>query len=182
MNERIPSSTAAGQPSRPGLRQRLSALLDREVVPVRHKRGAALVVVLLTVAVLTTVVVDFVYSTRVQLHMAANQRDEVRAYFLARSGMDLARLALGFQKQIDTLTGGRMNIQIWQYLDQFMGAFNAARSTCPWQGSICPRCRGSEASKDRSRSASSPRTARSTSARWRTAPPTIAPGSRRSPG
>ena len=114
-----------------GLSARLRALLQREVIPARHRRGAALVVVILTVAILTTVVVDFVYSTRVQLHMAVNQRDEVRAYFLARAGLDLARLALGFQRQIDRLSGGRLNIQIWQYLDQFMGAFNAGRVDLP---------------------------------------------------
>lgn len=133
MNPRTPSPRAQ-RPAPKGWRARLRATLDREVVPVRHKRGAALIVVLLTVAVMTTVVIDFVYSTRVQLHMAANQRDQVRAYFLARSGVDLARLALGFQRQVDTLTGGRMNIQIWQYLDQFMGAFNAARVDLPVAG------------------------------------------------
>ncbi len=110
---------------------RVRRLLDREVVPARHKRGVALVVVLLTVAILTTVVLDFVYETRVQLHMAVNQREEVKAYFLAKSGYELALLAMGFQRQIDRLSGGRLNIQIWQYLDQFMGAFNAARVDLP---------------------------------------------------
>jgi len=119
------------QPASLGLLARFRLLLAREVISARHRRGAALVVVLLTVAIMTTVVVDFVYSTRVQLHMAVNQRDEVRAYFLARSGMDLARMALGFQRQVDQLSGGRLNIQIWQYLDQFMGAFNAARVDLP---------------------------------------------------
>lgn len=107
------------------------ALLLREVIPARHRRGAALVTVLLTIAILTTVIVDFVYQTRVQLHMAVNQRDEVRAYFLARSGLDLARLALSFQRQVDQLSGGSINIQIWQYLNQFMGAFNAGKVDLP---------------------------------------------------
>ncbi|MBM4319205.1 MAG: general secretion pathway protein GspK [Deltaproteobacteria bacterium] len=124
------SLPAAGRSPLRRLAARGHALLRREVVPARHRRGAALVVVLLTIAILTTVIIDFVYQTRVQLHMAVNQRDEVRAYFLARSGMDLARLALGFQRQVSQLGAG-INIQIWQYLNQFMGAFNAGRVDLP---------------------------------------------------
>ncbi len=100
----------------------------------RNSRGAALVVVLLAVAIMTTVVVDFVYNTRVELHMAANIRDEVRAYHLAKGGMDLARLALNLQTQIDNLSksfGMNANIQLWQFVNQFMGAFNAGRIDLP---------------------------------------------------
>ncbi len=39
----------------------------------------------------------------VELRLATNQRDEVRAYFLARSGIGLARLMLRFQKQVDSI-------------------------------------------------------------------------------
>ncbi|MDY0061098.1 MAG: type II secretion system protein GspK [Myxococcota bacterium] len=133
-----PVDPVASAPLAPGPRPatgaaltRLRRLLLREVIPARHRRGAALVVVLLTVAIMTTVIIDFVFQTRVQLHMVVNQRDEVRAYYLAKSGLDLARLALGFQKQVNALSGGNMNIQIWQYLNQFMGAFNAAKVDLP---------------------------------------------------
>ena len=109
----------------------LRALLMHRVIR-RGRRGVALPIVLVVVAVMTTVVVQFVHDTRTNLHMAANVRDEVRAFYNAKAGMDLARLALGAQAMIDTLTGSRMNVQVWQYLQTFMGAFNAARVDTPF--------------------------------------------------
>lgn len=118
-------------------RQPVRDLLDTEVIPGRWvrrmpggRRGAALPVVLIVVAVMTTVVVQFVHDTRTNLHMAANVRDEVRAYYNAKAGMDLARLALGAQAMVDAIAG-RMNIQVWQYVNQFMGLFAAARIDTP---------------------------------------------------
>ena len=68
-------------------------------------RGVALILVLTTIAILTSIGVDFSYSTRVSLRLAESARDETRAYFLARSGVNLARLLLHFQKQVDGLGG-----------------------------------------------------------------------------
>ncbi|MDE0881199.1 MAG: type II secretion system protein GspK [Myxococcota bacterium] len=65
----------------------------------RNKRGVALLMVLATVAVMTTVVMEFVHDTQVRSRIAANARDSVRAYFLARSGMELSRLMIAFMKQ-----------------------------------------------------------------------------------
>src|SRR6478609_5284396 len=69
----------------------------------RLQRGAALILAVVGIAILTAVAVDFAYNTRVDLQLAANQRDEVRAYYLAKSGIGLSRLLLKFQKQIDTM-------------------------------------------------------------------------------
>ena len=55
--------------------------------------------VLATVAVMTTVVMEFVHDSQVRSRIAANARDSVRAYFLARSGMELSRLMIAFMKQ-----------------------------------------------------------------------------------
>ena len=60
---------------------------------------------LTTIAILTAVGVDFSYSSRVSLKLAENLRDETRAYYLARSGVNLARLLLHFQKQVDQMGG-----------------------------------------------------------------------------
>ena len=65
----------------------------------RRKRGVALILVLATVAVMTTVVMEFVHDSQVRSRIAANARDSVRAYFLARSGMELSRLMIAFMKQ-----------------------------------------------------------------------------------
>lgn len=73
------------------------------------RRGIALIMVLTAIAIFSAVVIDFSYSSRIELDLAANARDEVRAYFLARSAVNLTRLVLHFQKQLDSnplLSGG----------------------------------------------------------------------------
>lgn len=67
------------------------------------RRGVALLMVVVAIAILTVTGAEFAYNARVDLQLAANQRDEVRAYFLARSGIGLARLLLKFQKQLDQI-------------------------------------------------------------------------------
>jgi general secretion pathway protein K len=67
----------------------------------RRSRGVAMIIAITSIAILTVVATDFAYNTRVDLQLAANQRDEVRAYYMARSGISLGRLLLRFQKQAD---------------------------------------------------------------------------------
>lgn len=103
---------------------------------VRRERGVALIIVVVAITLLTVVATEFAYNQRVDLQLAANQRDEVRAYYMARSGIALSRLLLRFQKQVDQtpipnlgsilqgLTGGttspdqaaasNLNIQLWK--------------------------------------------------------------------
>jgi hypothetical protein len=96
---------------------------DREIacpgapVPGKRKRprlgdesGVALLMVLITIAVLSAIVVDFVYQTRVNLQMAANVRDRLQAQFLARSAINFSRLILNFQGQIDAATQGTVKL------------------------------------------------------------------------
>jgi general secretion pathway protein K len=72
---------------------------------IRSRRGVALILVLTTVAILTSIAVEFGYQSRVNLRLAENARDELRAYYLARSAVNLSRLLLHFQKQIDQMGG-----------------------------------------------------------------------------
>lgn len=67
----------------------------------RRARGVALIIAVISITLLTVVATEFAYNTRVDLQLAANQRDEVRAFYMARSGMALGRLLLRFQKQVD---------------------------------------------------------------------------------
>lgn len=96
-----------------------------------RRRGVALVVVFTTIAILATSVIEYVYNTRVNLYLAQNQRDEVKAYFLARSGVNLQRLALAFQGELETQGGmmgramSRSNFQLWQYLDLLLPTFSS---------------------------------------------------------
>jgi general secretion pathway protein K len=59
-----------------------------------HERGAALVTVLLAVTLLTVVVVEFTYSAQVDHHLTYNALKALQATYLARSGVNLAMLAL----------------------------------------------------------------------------------------
>jgi general secretion pathway protein K len=61
----------------------------------------AMIIAVVAIAILTVVATEFAYNSRVDLQMATNQRDEIRAYYLARSGIGLSRLLLRFQKQLD---------------------------------------------------------------------------------
>ena len=84
--------------------------------PVQH-RGVALILVLTTLAILTSIGVDFSYQSRVSLKLAENLRDEARAYYLARSAVNLSRLLLHFQKQVDQL-GGQLSQGVSRLLNQ----------------------------------------------------------------
>jgi general secretion pathway protein K len=81
-----------------------------------RERGAALLTAMVAVAVLTAVAVDLAYSSRVSLQIAANARDELRAHYLARSGVQMGRLVLSFQQTLDKSLGqmqGVPRVQLW---------------------------------------------------------------------
>src|SRR5262249_48578946 len=67
------------------------------------QRGVAMIIAVVAIAVLTVVATEFAYNSRVDLQLASNQRDEIRAYYLARSGIGLSRLLLRFQKQVEAM-------------------------------------------------------------------------------
>ena len=67
----------------------------------RRERGVAMLIAIISIAILTVVATEFAYSSRVDLQLAANQRDGLQAYYLARSGLGLSRLLLKFQKQLN---------------------------------------------------------------------------------
>jgi general secretion pathway protein K len=84
------------------------------VKPVRKKeRGVALLAVIVSIALMTLIVVDFATSAEFGFMSAANQVNEVRAYYLGRSGIsiglallaaDLRATALAHSPLIDSLS------------------------------------------------------------------------------
>jgi general secretion pathway protein K len=70
-----------------------------------RERGAALLIVTVAIAVLTALAVDLAYQARVSLQTSADARDELRAECLAKSGVNMSRLVLVFQQQVDKMTG-----------------------------------------------------------------------------
>lgn len=85
----------------------------------------ALLMVITTIAVLTSVVVEFAYNTHVDLRLAANARDALRAEYLARSATSFARLVLGWQGQLSQIPGLGQNVQLWQIIPLDSTAINA---------------------------------------------------------
>jgi general secretion pathway protein K len=58
------------------------------------EEGIALLIVLLTITLLTIVVVEFTQSAEVATHFAMSTRNAVQAYYLARSGVNVAEALL----------------------------------------------------------------------------------------
>lgn len=71
----------------------------------RSGRGVALILVLTTVAILAAVGVDLASNARVNLELAVQSRDALRARSLAMSAMNYSRLVLHFQRKIDGVSG-----------------------------------------------------------------------------
>jgi general secretion pathway protein K len=94
------------------------------------RRGVALVLVLTTVAILTSIAVDFGYQSRISLRLTENARDELRAYYLARSAVNLSRLLLHFQKQVDQL-GGQLGPVLSNVLGRIGGGPGGAPNAQP---------------------------------------------------
>lgn len=69
----------------------------------RAERGVALLLVLIGLAVLGLVSQETRYNSVVELRLATNARDEMRAHYLAKSGIGLSRLMMRFQKQMDSI-------------------------------------------------------------------------------
>ncbi len=86
----------------------------------REQRGVALLMVTVSIAILTAVAAEFAFQTRVDLELATHQRDALRAEYLAKSSIGLARMLLLFQKQLDRTTASLpgaaqgINLQLWR--------------------------------------------------------------------
>src|SRR6266436_7380066 len=65
------------------------------MVKPRRERGVALLITLLTMALMTLLIVDFTTTVALGYRAAANQADELRAYYLARSGVEVGIAILG---------------------------------------------------------------------------------------
>lgn len=66
----------------------------------RSRSGVALIVVLTTILFMTVLVTELSYAGLVRLQLAAQERDEVKAEALARTGLNLYRLVLIASKQL----------------------------------------------------------------------------------
>ena len=69
------------------------------------QRGIVLVIVVITIAILSTIVIDFIYSTRVNYEISANSSNDVQARHIAKSGVRVVRGVLKNLEDIPVLKG-----------------------------------------------------------------------------
>jgi len=88
----------------------------------------ALLSALVALVVIATAAADFAYNSNVDLASAVNARDDLRAHYLARSGVNLSMLLFRVQQRfIDPnrkMLGG-MDLQVADYAPMLMSAFNS---------------------------------------------------------
>lgn len=63
----------------------------RRADPETNQRGIVLVIVVITIAILSTIVIDFIYSTRVSYEISVNGSSDVKARHIAKSGVRVVR-------------------------------------------------------------------------------------------
>lgn len=107
--------------------------------PRQGRRGIALIIVMATVAIMSTAVVEFAYQTNVNSALSANSRDELKASYMARSAMNLAVLLIGFQYELeqDPLVGRFMrnsNFQFYPLINLFLTPFSSGQLDTPVGG------------------------------------------------
>jgi general secretion pathway protein K len=98
----------------------------------REKRGVALVLVLGALAIMTVMLTEFQDEATGELSAALADRDALKAEYLAKSGINLARLLIASEKSVvrpalALLSFGRgapPQIPIWEFSDKILGAFN----------------------------------------------------------
>jgi general secretion pathway protein K len=103
----------------------------------REKRGVALVLVLGALAIMTVMLTEFQDEATGELSAALADRDALKAEYLAKSGINLARLLLSSEKTIvrpalALLSFGKSappQIPVWEFSDKILGAFNDKEAT-----------------------------------------------------
>ena len=76
---------------------------DRAAAPAgrRGERGIALIMVMIVLTILISVLAEFSMNTRLNYGVATNLRDDLKAYYLARSGMNLGRVIMHFSSDLN---------------------------------------------------------------------------------
>jgi type II secretory pathway component PulK len=88
----------------------------------------ALIFVAFVTAFVGVITAEFAYNTEIDYASAANARDDMRAYYLARSGMNLSRLVIKVQKDVfDKYRKYLGDVQLADYLPLLTGAFGGSK-------------------------------------------------------
>ena len=85
----------------------------------RSSRGFALLVVLGLIVVMIALAADISFSSRVSATIAADHRDQMRAYFLAKSGADVSLLRLKIDNLADNAFGKKDSLNESHWSEPF---------------------------------------------------------------
>lgn len=92
------------------------------------QQGIALVAASVAIAIVAVSTAEFTYNTNIDYASAANARDDMRGYFLARSGVNLSRLVIKVQKEIfDKYRRYLGDVQLADYVPMMTGAFGGSK-------------------------------------------------------
>jgi len=69
---------------------------------ISDKKGIALLLVLSSLVILTTAIVQFAYTEHINYQLAVNAKERLQAYYLARSAVQFSKVMLVAQKQAET--------------------------------------------------------------------------------
>jgi type II secretory pathway component PulK len=78
----------------------------KDETPVRNQSGIALFMVISAISLLSIIVTEFTYIAQINQRMAYDSLDQVKAHYLAKSGLKLSLLRLKAYQQVKTLIGG----------------------------------------------------------------------------
>ncbi|MEI6092995.1 MAG: hypothetical protein WCQ47_04845 [bacterium] len=76
----------------------------------RNKKGMALLLVLTSVVIITVMIVELNYNSRIASTVSANYKDEVIAEYLAKSSVNIALLRLAIVRKIKTFKSGDFTV------------------------------------------------------------------------
>lgn len=65
-----------------------------------QQSGVALMMVLSSILIITTVAVEFAFNSHVSYELASAQRDRLKAYYLARSAVQMAKLEIKLEREL----------------------------------------------------------------------------------
>ncbi|MGH7884314.1 MAG: hypothetical protein ACRENO_01315, partial [Thermodesulfobacteriota bacterium] len=60
----------------------------------KDERGIVLIIVIIVIAILSTLVVDFIYSTHIDYEISTNSVRDIKSRYIAKSGINVVKAAL----------------------------------------------------------------------------------------
>ena len=102
-----------------------------------RQRGVALLIVLVTTAVMGALSTEFAYNTRTNIWMAGNVTAETQAYYHARSANQIAKLAVNAKRNFPQMKaalslmgkGASTKLEIWRQACEFVKIFSTGKAS-----------------------------------------------------